>query len=291
MQVFGRAIARFAILVPGLIIAYFGVDKILPYFNNKLPVGLAILFTYILCAYILAPALLRIFRIIKTPVHLPIYSITPDGLASDPINISIIATRRQLIRTMEKAGWHMADPHTIHNIFKMGISILFNRTYKNAPMSSLYMFGRKQDIAFEIPIGSSAGERHHVRFWATTYDMKKKNLDVKGIHWHNRRSHVFGDSLLWVGAASLDNGVALIRHNLQFTHMIHPDTNLERDMIVSQLKTQKLLDKVTYIKLGSPYKLVNRVINGYLHTDGKMALVNLKEPKRPTGLRSRNRSR
>ena len=263
--------------MPGLIIAYFGVDKILPYFDNRLPDGVAIFFTYILCAYILAPALLRFFRIFKSPVHLPIYSITPDGLASDPLNIAILSTRRELINVMEQSGWHMADPHSIKNTFKMGMAMLLGRSYTNAPVSSLYLFGRKQDLAFEAPIGVTPNSRHHVRFWATTYDMKKEKLGIKNIHWHNRSSHVFGDSLLWVGAASKDSGVALIRHNLQFTHMIAPDTNEEREKIINQLEEQNLVQKVTYIKLGQPYRLINRVINGYLHTDGKMAIVKLKK--------------
>lgn len=278
-----HAVTRFAILIPGIIGAYFGVNKIFPYFNNKLPAGVAILFTYILCAYILAPALLRIFRIIKSPVHLPIYSITPDGLASDPLNVGIISTRRELINTMEAAGWHMADPRNISSISRMAVSMIFKRPYPNAPVSNLYLFGRKHDLAFEIPIGASAGERHHVRFWATTYDMHDHELNVKSIHWHNRKSHVYGDSLLWVGAASKDVGIALIRHNLQFTHMIDPDTDNEREMIIKQIRGQKLLDKISYIKLGEPYKLINRVIRGHLHTDGRMAIITIR--------RNRNHSR
>ena len=276
IQFFARTLTRFAILIPGLVIAYFGVDQIFPYFNDQLPVGVAILFTYILCAYILIPALLRIFRIFKPPIHLPIYSITPDGLASDPLNVAIVATRRQLIGAMEKSGWYMSDPHTIKNIARMVSSIIFGHAYPNAPVSSLYLFGRKQDLAFEIPIGNTAGARHHIRFWATTYDINKRNLDVKSIHWHHRKAHVFGDNLLWVGAASKDSGVALIRHNLQFTHMIDPDTDEEREMIIRQLESQNMISKVTLIKLGEPYKLINRVIRGQLHTDGKMALIKLK---------------
>ena len=281
LQFLIRFATRFAILVPGLIIAFFGIDKILPYFNSRLPSGLALLFTYILSAYILVPALHRLFGIfIADKVHLPINSITPDGLASDPLNIGIVATRRELIKVMEQSGWHMADPHTPKYMFRMGVAILFGQSYDNAPVSALYLFGRKQDLAFEIPIGSSPNSRHHVRFWATTYDIqkdKKEKLDVKSIHWHHRSSHVYGDSLLWVGAASKDSGLALVRHNLQFTHMISPDTNEEREMIVYQLKKSNLVEKITYIKLGKPYRLINRVINGYLQTDGKMAIVKLKK--------------
>ncbi len=47
------------------------------------------------------PALIRLFRIIHPPDHLPLYCVTPDGFASDPLNIGLISTRRQLIHAME----------------------------------------------------------------------------------------------------------------------------------------------------------------------------------------------
>jgi len=59
--------------------------------------------------------------------------------------------------------------------------------------------------------------------------------------------------------------------------MIDPDTNLERDLIVEQLRSQKLVKKVETIKLGDPYRLINRVWRGSLHTDGKMAVVTLRK--------------
>jgi hypothetical protein len=149
--------------------------------------------------------------------------------------------------------------------------------YPNAPVSSLYLFGRKQDIAFEIPLDPKdvpGGGRHHVRFWATTYQQQRP-LSIHTIHWQHRKEHVLGDNLLWVGAASLDIGVSFIRHNLQVTHMIDPDTDKERDLIVRQLRERKLTGKVALIKLGEPYRLINRVIRGSLQTDGRMAIVTL----------------
>jgi hypothetical protein len=233
--------------------------------------------TYALGAYVLVPAIIRLVRIFFPPNHLPLYCVTPDGFASDPLNVGIIGTRRQLITAMEKAGWYLADPHTPRNIFKQLLYFIMGHDYPTAPVSNLYLFGRKQDLAFEIPIGGS--RRHHVRFWATTYK-EGRPLSVSSIHWHHRRAHIQGDNLLWVGAASLDIGIAPIRHNLQVTHMIDPDTNRERDLLISQLKAAGLVGKIQKIKLGNPYKLVNRVWRGSLHTDGVMTVARLK----PQGL-------
>jgi hypothetical protein len=63
---------------------------------------------------------------------------------------------------------------------------------------------------------------------------------------------------------------------MQLTHMIDPDTNRERELIVEQLQSQKLVKKIETVKLGKPYRLMNRVISGSLHTDGKMTVIKLR---------------
>lgn len=270
-----RLAKRLAVLVPGVVIAYFSVREVFPYFDQRLPLALAVLVTYGLGAYVLLPALVRLYRIFRRPVdHLPLYCVTPDGFASDPLNIGLIGTRRELINAMAAAGWQIADRHNLKNVARMIICIALEQPYPTAPMSSLYLFGRKQDIAFEKPRGDSPLHRHHIRFWATTYEQKER-LSIRSIHWHHRQAHVYGESLLWVGAASRDVGLNFIRHNLQITHMIAPDTNKERELIVRQLRTAKLVQNVQTIKLGQPYKLINRALNGSLHTDGKMAVISL----------------
>lgn len=268
---------RLAVLVPGVFIAWLSVSNIFPYIDRRLPYGISVLLTYMLGAYLLVPALIRLARIIRPPKHLPLYCVTPDGFASDPLNIGIMGTRSELINAMKKAGWYEADPHSLKNTVRQILAFIFEWPYKRAPVSSLYLFGRKHDLAFEIPLGDIPGGRHHVRFWATTYQNKKR-LTVRSIHWHHRRSRVLGDNLLWVGAASQDVGLALIRHNFQVTHMVHPDTNQERELIVSQLQAAKLVKKTEDLKLGDPYRLVNRVVRGYLHSDGIMTVVRLKAP-------------
>lgn len=274
LQYLMRPFKRFAVLVPGIIIAYFSVRDIFPYFDQRLPLGIAILVTYAIAAYVLVPAAIRLVRIIRPADHLPLYCVTPDGFASDPLNIGILAKRRELITAMEQAGWSVADPHTLRNNIRHVLSVVFGWAYPNAPVSSLYLFGRRQDLAFEIQVEGNVATRHHVRFWATTFEGKRP-LTVRTIHWHHRRAHVQSDNLLWVGAASLDVGIGLIRHNLQVTHSVHPDTNQERQLIISQLRAQKLVKKVETVKLDKPYRLTNRVLSSYLHTDGKMAIVTL----------------
>jgi hypothetical protein len=214
-------------------------------------------------------------RLLWPPRHLPVYCVTPDGFASDPVNIGIVGTRAQLVQAMEGAGWHVADKHTPKNLLREVVSTFLKKPYPNTPMSTLYLFGRGQDIGFEIPIAGEFKHRHHVRFWFTSFD-KGKPLTTDSIHWVSRREWLQyrDEPLLWLGAASKDIGVGLIRHNAQLTHMIHPDTDAERDLIVDQLEIGDGKLQTT-LPIMEPYKLTNRVWRGYLQTDGKLKIVKL----------------
>src|SRR3954463_6646805 len=127
-----RVAKRFAVLLPGIVIAYFSVRNIFPYFDRRLPLGFAIFVTYVIGAYVLAPALIRLWRIIRPANHLPLYCVTPDGFASDPLNIGVMATRRQLITAMEQAGWYIADPHRLRFVIRQALSTVYGWSYPNA---------------------------------------------------------------------------------------------------------------------------------------------------------------
>lgn len=271
-----RLVKRIAVLLPGIIIAYFSVHTIYPLFDRRVSAVAAILFTYVLAAYVLIPAALRLLRIVFPAHHLPLYCVTPDGFASDPINIGIVATRAQMIEAMQAAGWFVADKHSLRNVARQAMTYLLHQHYLTEPMSSLFLFGRKQDVGFERPLvgeNRRGGHRHHVRFWATTFD-EGQPLSVHSIHWSPRRKHLDGERLLWLGAASRDVGISFIRHNAQVTHMIDPDTNQERDMIVGQLAPRTTT--VENVTLQRPYRLANRAWRGYLLTDGVLKICTLR---------------
>lgn len=266
---------RLAVLLPGLTVAVVSFYNIYPVLDRRVNGVLAFLLTYILAAYVLIPAITRLVRIFIKPKHLPVYSVTPDGYASDPVNVGIIGTKRQLVGAMHKAGWEVADDHSISSVWREVVSGLFRIPYPTAPMSNLYLLGRKQDIGFEIQIADRWWHRHHVRFWATNYD-DDTHMTADSIHWIPRKDKRVGydddTPYLWLGAASKDVGLALIKHNAQLTHMIHPDTDAERDLIVDHLT----IDGATLraeLTLAKPYRLSNRAWSGYLQTDGTLKVV------------------
>jgi hypothetical protein len=79
-------------------------------------------------------------------------------------------------------------------------------------VSDLYLWGRKEDAAFEQPVGDSPKQRHHVRFW------RSQEVDAKS-------------RPLWLGAATYDERVELSR-TAGITHKIGPDIDRERNKLV-----------------------------------------------------------
>lgn len=273
-----RYIKRIAILIPGLAIATFAVKDIYPFIDRRIPDTLAVLVLYMLVAYVLIPAFFRLFRVLFKAKHVPLYSTTPDGLASDPVNIGIIGTRLELINAMSAAGWHTADRRSLKTVTKMGFSLLLNKHYHTAPFSSLYLFGRKQDIGFQKVIADNPRHRHHVRFWASDDPSAKGHHKEHVSFWQPYHKSLSTDRKLWIGAASLDMGIGIVRHTGQFTHMVHHDTNKERDYIIDELQKSGLITHTKSVKVGEPYRLLNRartLSSGYFMADGKMTICEL----------------
>jgi hypothetical protein len=272
-----RSIKRLLIFLTGVLVVYLAVWKFYPFFDHRIPVAFALLATYLFTAYVFIPAGIRLFRLIFRPIHIPLYCVTPDGFASDPINIGIIGTREQIISAMKQAGWAMPDKKNICSLFRVLDAMIHRRAYPNTPFSQLYLFGRKQDLGFALPIGERSSNRHHVRFWACHFEGPKE------FHEHVRFWGRFHKPLsvddrrqLWVGAASKDIGLIPIRHNAQITHMIDPNTDAERDIIVDTLRASHNVEHTSTVKVGAPYELRNRTVGGFLRSDGKMRICILK---------------
>lgn len=271
-----RLAKRAGILLIGLLVLWLAKDEIFPELNDRLPVFPALAITYIIVAYGVFPLIVRIIRLIIRPKHIPLYCTTPDGFASDPINIGLIGTKKQLVSAMEAAGWHVADPRTPRNIIRAIFAFLTDREYNTAPFSVLYLFGRKFDIGFQKPLKDGAFGRHHVRFWAC-YSLSKDDVHHQHVRFWQRRTAISIDSILWLGAASRDIGLGLILHNAQVTHSVHPDTNAERELIIEDLDKAHRLQSTRSITAGKPYTVRNRSLGVEVVADGDIKLGDLRE--------------
>lgn len=284
---FVLALRRLGILVTVVALAYFTAFTLFPFLDKRIPALWAALITYSLMAYIGIPAAVRILRFVYKPNHVPAVTTTGDGWASDPVNIAVLArSEKDFIWAMRKAGWFTADKDTVRNSLREGWALLFDRPYPTAPFSNLYLFGRRQDLGFQIPVGNSPRHRHHVRFWRV--DARNNPEEIK--KWNDHQG--FWRTLfkrfmrrkysLWVGAAIYDSGPVAIRwRNGQITHQVHPDANFERDFIIESMERAGVLRSVSDIKTGEPYRGRGQTLGVTVISDGFVKLCELKHQTTP----------
>lgn len=216
--------------------------------------GLAIL--YAIAAYMAAPALWKLATRGTLSDRPEMLTRTTDGIAGDPINVAIVGSKADVIKAFVAAGWHPADPITLRSSIEIGLSVVLDRKYADAPVSTLIFEGRKQDLAFEKPIGISADKRNHIRLW-------EDQADVLG-------------RTAWFASASLDGGVGLSRDTGQITHRIDPDVDAERDLVIKDLEATGQVVKTWSIPgRGATKKSYNGEGDPYF-TDGLITVAELK---------------
>lgn len=273
-----RMIWRLLVLSLGVGLAFLSAFVAFPYLDSQLPFFFALLLVYIGVAYFGLPALLRTWRLIIRPNHIPLYVTTRDGLPSDPVNIAIVAkNKRQLVKFMKKAGWYTADKMTLKNSLREAYAIIFNKFYPTAPFSNLYLFNRPFDIGFQIPYGKnmSPRSRHHVRFWQLVVQTKDHG---HGHFWRRHlRKFIGHEKSVWIGAAVDDINSAGIRwYNLQLTHRNHPKHYQERDFIINSLRDAGLVKTTSDIKAGKPFEMRSQNLGINFVSDGRLTVVELK---------------
>jgi LssY C-terminus len=155
-------------------------------------------------------------------------------------------------------------------------AFVFNSPYSTAPFSTLYLFGRGQDIGFQKAINNSPRKRHHVRFWALSLTRAQDTWGSTGF-WLNTDRPPEIERVLWVGAGTRDTGLSFTRLTLQITHATDSDTNAERDYIITELMKNRSIETVQAYQSGQD--LLTERVNHYV-TDGEIALASLtvKEP-------------
>jgi hypothetical protein len=179
--------------------------------------SLAILVSaWLLAAYVILPALWRHYEHHPALEDAPKTTVTAQGIPGDPLNVGLIGSEEALVHALLGSGWDPADPITLRSSLRIADSVLLDKPYADAPVSDLFLFGRKQDLAFEKPAGGSARRRHHVRFWRAV------ELGRGGVP-------------LWIGAVTFDRSVGLSHRTGQITHHIGPDIDAERDGLIGDL--------------------------------------------------------
>lgn len=175
---------------------------------------------WIALAYFFLPRLHQLFTLFYVPDYFIGRSKTRDGVLGDPVNLAFDGDAEDIHAAMQRAGWTLADPITLRSSAKIIISSIFRRSYKRAPVSDLYLFGRAHDFAYQQEVDGNASRRHHVRFWKVP-----EGWVLPGGHHAD-----------WLAAGTYDKSVGLSIFTFQVTHKIDENIDLERDYIVDTLR-------------------------------------------------------
>jgi len=278
-----RILQRLAIFAIGVLSVWLIVFVVFDVADRQLPWILALGATYAIAAYAILPYAVRMGHKILRRRHVPRFTVTADGLPGDPVNLALIGTYGQLRAAFAAAGWAEADRLSLKSAWRMARAFILDTRYPTAPFSTLYLFGRGQDIGFQQAIGASPRKRHHARFWAKSLAAIEPGANATSF-WLNTDRPPEDDFVLWVGAGTKDTGFGLTRLTFQITHATDADTNAERDYIIGALRRSGVIDEVALYQTGD--RLITDHVNHYI-TDGEVAVAELvrRAAKQPTTAR------
>ncbi|MHB1163016.1 MAG: LssY C-terminal domain-containing protein [Minisyncoccota bacterium] len=183
---------------------------------------------------------------------LPSITETSSRHAGDPITIGLLGNREEISKAFLAAHWRIPDPISATSTAHITTASITDSSYPAAPVSDLYLFGRTQDLSFELPT-NTVRERHHIRLWETTISLSGKTL--------------------WLGAASYDSGIELSGTTALPTHHIAPNVDAERNFVTASLQGTGLVQGVSTERISYPTLWGSNGGGDWYFDDGLLNLV------------------
>jgi hypothetical protein len=180
-----------------------------------------------------------------------------QGNPGDMVNFSLIGTQEQVTKAFAAAGWVQVDKTTQDAVVHGLMSTLSHAAYTEMPMSTLYLFGRSQDLSFAraAPL-EVAAIRHHLRVWKTT--------------------ETVGGEAFWVGSATHDNGFEKDQRTGGVTHHIDANIDQERDFLQQSFAGAGVLAGAAYVLPANPLTTAKTATGGSFESDGRIVVMDLK---------------
>ena len=169
----------------------------------------------------------------------------------DPLNLVLIGQDNDIFPAMIRRGWHGTEIIWSKAVWRTVKSFLRGSRYRYSPVSPLYVYGRRQDLAGQKARGT-IHERNHLRMWMTP-------LRFRG-------------NPVWIGQISRDIGVKFtLKSPTIFTHVIDPDVDEARRYLIEDLAYSQALARIGFVKgvgpAGKDAPRMNLVADPY-YTDG-----------------------
>jgi hypothetical protein len=184
--------------------------------------------------------------------NLPCCTTNEEGTDfGDPLNLVIIGDFLDVAATFARRGWLPAEETYSTAVWRTIKSFLFGKRYRYSPVSSLYAYGRHQDLARQKP-RRSIHERNHLRLWYSPMRFEGKPV--------------------FIGQVSRDIGVRFTTKAWPpVTHKIDPDIDEARHALIEDLLFSQKLAKVGHVKgvgLATPSKPRTNLTGDPYFTDG-----------------------
>ena len=174
----------------------------------------------------------------------------------DPLNIVVIGDNDAVWPAFLRAGWDLTASMSAGTALKTGFFGLFGGSYRYAPVSSLYVFGRSQDIALQKG-RHNIHLRNHLRLWAAPVSFRGHDV--------------------WVGQISRDIGSRITtKSSTLTTHKIDPDVDETRTALIQDFIYSQALVAFSYAKgVGSatPIEPRGNLTGDPWFTDGLRAVM------------------
>jgi hypothetical protein len=188
----------------------------------------------------------------------PQRSVAKENKPGDPINLVFAGTTENIGQAFRAAGWAEPKGKNGQSIFDTARAVINGDGYGVAPVSDLYLYGRKEDLAFEKVL-NTFNKRHHLRLWMTT----ARTRDGRPI---------------WLGAATHDVGIDV--HPGVVSHATDPNLDDERDQIEADLSGDAV-QGMELIRPPNPLTSGNTATGGAWHTDGRLLAIDFKPTASP----------
>jgi len=172
----------------------------------------------------------------------------------DMVNFVIVGSQKDVQAALAAATWHVADTDNKKAVLNALEQTYDSNDYLAMPMSTLFLFGRRQDFGYEMaePIAMVAS-RHHFRIWKAPFT------------WRG--------SEVWCGAGTHDIGFAKDKRNGSVTHKIDPSVDGERDNIGSSLQKANQAKTLTYYLPPDPVQDAKNATGDGYHSDGRLLVI------------------
>jgi hypothetical protein len=167
---------------------------------------------------------------------MPCCATTADGAGvEDPLNFVLVGSVDDVFPSFARTGWHVAEVLERRSAIRTFWSYYFGRRYRYAPISSVYLFERRQDISLQ-KTRETARERNHLRIWLTALR--------------------FAGKPVWLGQISRDIGLAYRWKGL-VVHEVDPDVDEARNYLVQDMLRAQRLAKFGWVKGVGPSPVAN----------------------------------